>query len=90
MLNQVIQCFETCNTEFDEIIITFTNQNTRPLETEDQVNLALLINKQKRYARWAQQCDNIIQNQEKEDMLKDMGFYHLQKNIKNNYFVLML
>ena len=35
------------NTEFDEIIITFTDQNGRPLKTEDKVNLTLLINKQK-------------------------------------------
>ena len=33
------------NTEFDEIIITFTGQNGRPLEIEDKVNLTLLINK---------------------------------------------
>ena len=26
---------KTYNTEFDEIIITFTNQNGRPLELED-------------------------------------------------------
>ena len=29
--------------EFDEIIIVFTHQNSRPLETEDTVNLTLLI-----------------------------------------------
>ena len=39
------------NTEFDEIIITFTDQNDRPLEIEDLTltllinNLTLLINK---------------------------------------------
>ena len=33
------------NTEFDEIIITFTDQNAWPLEIEDKVNLTLLINK---------------------------------------------
>ena len=38
---------KTYDTEFDEIIITFANQNVRPLEREDKVNLALLINKQK-------------------------------------------
>ena len=27
------------NAEFDEIIVTFTNQNGRPLEIEDKVNL---------------------------------------------------
>ena len=35
------------NTEFDEIIITFTDQNGRPLEIEDNVHLALFINKYK-------------------------------------------
>ena len=36
--------FKTYNTEFDEIIITFTDQNGRPLEIEGKVNLTLLIN----------------------------------------------
>ena len=36
---------KTCNTGFDDIIITFTNQNIRPLEVEEEVNLTLLINK---------------------------------------------
>ena len=38
---------KTYITEFDEIIITFTDPNSRPLEIEDKVNLILLINKQK-------------------------------------------
>ena len=33
------------NTEFDDIIITFTDQNGRRLEMEDKVDLTLLINK---------------------------------------------
>ena len=33
------------NTEFDEIIITFTDQNGRPLEIADKLSLTLLINK---------------------------------------------
>ena len=36
---------KTYNTESDEIIITFTNQNGRPLEIEDKVDLTMLINK---------------------------------------------
>ena len=36
---------KTYDTEFDEIIITFTDQNGRPLKTEDKVDLTLLINK---------------------------------------------
>ena len=35
---------ETYNIEFDEIIITFTDQNDRPLEEiEEKVNLTLLM-----------------------------------------------
>ena len=37
--------FKPYNTEFDEIFITFTNQNGRPLGVEDKVNLILHINK---------------------------------------------
>ena len=36
---------KTYNTEFDKIIITFNDQNGRPLEKEEKVNLTLLINK---------------------------------------------
>ena len=38
---------KTYNNEFDEIIITFTDQIGKPLETEDKVDLTLLINKYK-------------------------------------------
>ena len=41
---------KTYNTEFDEITITFTDQNGRPLDIEQKINLTLLINKQKWYA----------------------------------------
>ena len=47
---------KTYNTQFDEIIIAFTNKNGRALEIEDKVNLTLLINKQT--------CDDILQKQE--------------------------
>ena len=70
---------KTYNTEFYEIIVTFMNQNDRPLEIEDKVYLTLLINKQK----WR----IILQNQEQENMLKDMKFYHLQKIIKNSHLI---
>ena len=36
---------KTYNTEFDETIIKFTDQNGRPLEIEDKVNLTLVVNK---------------------------------------------
>ena len=36
---------KTYNTEIDEITITFTEQNGRPIEIEDKVNITFLINK---------------------------------------------
>ena len=36
---------KTYNIEFDDITITFTDQNGRPLEIEDKLNLTLLVNK---------------------------------------------
>ena len=36
---------KTYNAEFDEIIIKSTDQNGRPLEIDDKINLTLLINK---------------------------------------------
>ena len=65
---------KTYNTEFYEIFITLTYQNGRPLEIEDKVNLALLIDKYK--------CDDILWKQEQE---KDMDFYDSRENIKHNY-----
>ena len=50
--NLKILFLKTFNTEFEEITKTFTDQNGRLLEIEHQVNLALLINKQK--------CDDIL------------------------------
>ena len=40
-----LEFLKTYDTEFDEIIITFTDQNGRPLKTEDKLDLTLLINK---------------------------------------------
>ena len=38
---------KTYNTEFGEIIITFTDRTHRPQEIEYKVNLTLIINKKK-------------------------------------------
>ena len=38
---------KTYNTEFLEIIMTFTDQNGRPLEIEDKVDLRLLFDEKK-------------------------------------------
>ena len=58
------------NTDFVKIIITFTDENGRPLEKEDKINL--IISK-KQISIEA----NILQNQERENMLRDMNFCHL-------------
>ena len=36
---------KTCNTEFDDIKITLSDETGRPLEIEDRINLALFIDK---------------------------------------------
>ena len=38
---------KTYNTGFDEIVITFTDQNSIPLEIKDKFNLTVLITKWK-------------------------------------------
>ena len=35
--------FKTFNTEYDEIKVWFTNQNSRQLEIEDRISLAMVI-----------------------------------------------
>ena len=60
---------KTYNTEFEEILIRFMDQNDRPLEIE--VNLRLLVNKQKLRV--------IVKKREQENMSRDMDFYHLRK-----------
>ena len=34
---------KTFNSEYDEIIIWFTDQNSKPLEIEDRINLTMVI-----------------------------------------------
>ena len=70
---------KTYNREFDEIVITFMDQNGRLLEIEGKINLILIINKQK--------CGDILLNKEQENMLKNVDFYHLLESIKNDYWL---
>ena len=63
---------KTYNIEFNKtFIVTFTDQNRTPLVIEDKVNLTLITNIQKWYV--------ILQNQEEENMLKDMDFCFLEE-----------
>ena len=34
---------KTFNSEYDEIIVWFTDQNSQPLETEDRINLTMVV-----------------------------------------------
>ena len=34
---------KTFNSEYDEIIVWFTDQNSKPLETEDRINLTMVV-----------------------------------------------
>ena len=34
---------KTFNSEYDEIIVWFTDQNSKPLEIEDRINLTMVI-----------------------------------------------
>ena len=67
---------KTYNTEFNEIIITFTDQNDRPLEIEDKVNLTFYkIEDEKIHQRaW------II-------IIHEKSIQHIGKN---NYWILLL
>ena len=42
-LQQIISFLKTFNPEYDEIIVWFTDQNNRPLEIEDRINLTMVI-----------------------------------------------
>ena len=40
---QIISFLKTFNSEFQEIKVWFTDQNSRPLEVEDKINLTLIV-----------------------------------------------
>ena len=41
LTNQIF--FKTFNSEYDEITVWFTDQNSQPLEIEDRINLTMVI-----------------------------------------------
>ena len=47
----ILVFLQTCNVDFDEIIMTFTDENGRELKMEDKVNLILINRKDKRIYR---------------------------------------
>ena len=43
-ITEVVLVFlKTFNSEYDEIIVWFTDQNSKPLEIEDRINLTMVI-----------------------------------------------
>ena len=72
---------KTYSTQFDEIIVTFTDQNGRLLGIADKINLTLTLN--------IVELSNttIFYRNKNKNMLKDMDIYHLRENIKNNYWI---
>ena len=79
---------KTYDTDFDEIIITFTDQNSRPLEIEDKVNLTLLLIKRNDLIFYRTKNKKMLKNKRYG---KDIDSYHLVEiyltNIKNNYWI---
>ena len=67
------------NTEFSSIEVWFTDQNSKRLETEDNVNMTLILGYLLYYKN-----EIFNQNQSKENMLKDMAFCHLLENLEIN------
>ena len=59
MFNKAIRCLKTCDTNFDDIIITFTNQNDRTLETGDKFNMKLFFNEKNDTLFYATKNKNI-------------------------------
>ena len=68
---------KTTNEEFRFVEVWFTDQNNRPLEIEDSVNITLII------GQTLQKCD-IQQKQSTENTLKHTIFCHLQENVVIN------
>ena len=67
----------TANTEFSHIKIWFTDQSSKALEIEDNINSTLIIGYSLK--KWDTQ-----QNQDLENMFKVMAFCRLLKNLVIN------
>ena len=77
---KLFQCFamkNAVNAEFFSVKVWFTDQVSKPLETEDNVNLMLIMGQ-------TLQNRDIQQSQNTENLLKDMAFCHLPENVVIN------
>ena len=74
----------TSTTDFDDITITFTVQNPRPLQIEDKANLKLLIDRDDKL---------FYRTMNNKVCLKDMDSCHSKEiyltNMENNYRMLL-
>ena len=73
-----LSMLSTTNTEFLSIELWFPDQNSKPLETEVNVNNMTLITGLA-FLKW-----DIQQNHNTENTLKDTAFCHLQENLMTN------
>ena len=76
---------KTYNTKFDKIIITFTDQNGRPVEIKDKVNLTFLINRD----------DALFYETKNKKIHQRIWIFvickkSIQQLRKNNYWILLL
>ena len=42
-MQEIMSFLKTCNSEYDEIIVWFTDQIRKALEIEDRINLTMVI-----------------------------------------------
>ena len=49
ILNQKNRILKTFNLEFSDIEVWFTDQNSKPLDIEDKINMTLVINQSRRH-----------------------------------------
>ena len=68
---------DTVNTEFSSVEVWFTDQASKVLETEENVNLTLIIG-------WTLWKGDTQQNQNTDNMLKDTTFCRLLENLVIN------
>ena len=64
---------KTFNSEFLYIEVWFTDQNSKPLEIEDKINIPLVFNQNAKYKKWR----DIQFNLEIEHLQKAMNFFLL-------------
>ena len=68
---------KTFNSEYDEIIVWFTDQNSKPLEIEDRINLTMIIKLRIKMRYSIEPRDRVY--------IKGYGFMPFSKSMSNKY-----